>query len=238
MSSADDHIPFRAAPAAVAAAILFWAVSTIRADEQLWGFVRGAETLPAKRAEFYQFFVLHEGKAEGTYYGSDFESEFEYGFIDRFQASIAVEQHYFYNKGVDGDRDALNDTDAYRFGGVKVSGKYRLLSPFKDPIGLALRLESGYLWNDEVDGLPQSEFFLKPEIDFQKDFRDDTIILAFDLAADGPGGNSRRRNIQESFPTKSHSRAPTVSRRTGSSVWRATCARSIRSSIFISSSTA
>jgi hypothetical protein len=182
---------------AVTAALL--CSGKLQADEQLFGFVRGAETLPAKRSEFYQFFTLHEGKAEGTYYGSDFESEFEYGFTDRFQASLAVEQHYFYNKGVNGDRDALDDTDAYRFGGVKVSGKYRLLSPFKDPIGLALRLESGYLWNDEVDGLPQSEFFIKPELDLQKDFRDDTIILALDVAAEWAWGKQPAEEYPREF---------------------------------------
>jgi hypothetical protein len=61
----------------------------------------------------------------------------------------------------------LDDTDAYRFGGISVSGKYRLLSPFKDPIGLALRLEGGYVKNDEVDGLPENEWFIAPEVDLQ-----------------------------------------------------------------------
>src|SRR5664279_5453735 len=116
-------------------------VSAAQADEQLFGFVRGAETLPAQRSELYQFITLHEGKSEGTYYASDFETEYEYGFTDRFQASVSLEQHYFYNRGVNGDRDALDDKDAYRFGGVEGSVKYRIFSPFKDPLGVALRVE-------------------------------------------------------------------------------------------------
>lgn len=147
-----------------------------RADEQLFGFTRGAETLPQGRSEVYQFLTLRTGKAEGSYYGTDFETEVEHGFTDKFQASISMEQHYFNNSGVSGPRDALDNTDKYRFGGLATSAKYRLLSPFKDAIGLAARIETGYLWFDEVDGLVQHEIYVAPEIDLQKNFRDDTII--------------------------------------------------------------
>jgi len=152
-------------------AAILCCVSIVRGDEQLFGFVRGAETLPAHRWEVYQFVTLGEGKSEGTYYGTHFETEAEYGVTDQFQASLSLIQHYFYNKGVDGDRDALDNTNAYRFGGLEGSAKYRLLSPFKDPIGIALRLEGGYLLHDEVDGLDQHERYIKPEIDFQNSLR-------------------------------------------------------------------
>lgn len=147
------------------------------ADEQLFGFVRGAETLPQGKSEIYQFVTLRTGKAEGRYCGLDFETEIEHGFTDKWQASFAVEQRYIGNHGVDGDRDALNDFAGYRFGGLTASTKYRLWSPFKDAVGIALRLEGGYLWHDEVDGLKESETFIAPEIDFQKNFRDDTVIM-------------------------------------------------------------
>jgi hypothetical protein len=49
--------------------------------------------------EAYQFLTLGEGKSEGTYYGTHFETEAEYGFTDQLQASLSVIQHYFYNKG-------------------------------------------------------------------------------------------------------------------------------------------
>ncbi len=170
-------------------ALLFLLFTSIaQADEQFFGFVRGAETLPAQRSELYQFISLHEGKSEGTYSGWDSETEYEYGFADRFQASISLEQHYFYNQGVTGDRDALENKDDYRFGGVTASGKYRLLSPFKDPLGVALRLEAGYLLHDEVDGLKQHERYLKPEIDLQKDFFEDRLICAFDAGVEWAWG--------------------------------------------------
>lgn len=147
-----------------------------KADEQLFGFVRGAETLPKGRSEVYQFVTMRTGKAEGSYYGFDFETEIEHGFTDRFQASLSLENRYIYNHGVDGNRDALDNMNRYRFGGISASAKYGVLSPFKDPIGLALRVENGYLFHDEVDGLLEHEYYIAPEIDLQKNFRDDTLI--------------------------------------------------------------
>jgi len=147
------------------------------ADEHLFGWVLGAETLPSQHAEIYEFFTSRTGKVEGTYLGLDSETEVEYGFTDQFQASISLENHYFYNKGVDGPRDALNNTNAYRFGGVELGGKYRVLSPFKDPIGFAIRLEAGYLAHDEVDGLRQTEGYIAPQFILQKNYFDDTLIF-------------------------------------------------------------
>lgn len=149
---------------------------TARADEQLFGFVRGAETLPQGKAEVYQFVTSRFGKAEGSYLGFDFETEVEYGFTDKFQASLSVENRYINNHGVNGDRDGLDDMDSYQFGGLIASGKYRIWSPFKEPLGIAVRLEGGYLWHDEVGGLLEHEYFFAPELDLQKNFRDDTVI--------------------------------------------------------------
>src|SRR6266446_4006826 len=120
-----------------------WFSTSTSADEHLFGWVLGAETLPSKHAEAYEF-------------------------TDQFQARLSLENHYFYNKGVDGPRDTLSNTNAFRFGGAVLAGKYRLLSPFKDPIGLALRLEAGYLAHDEVDGLKQTEGYVAPQLILQK----------------------------------------------------------------------
>jgi hypothetical protein len=159
-------------------------ISLARADEQLFGFVRGAETLPKQHWEVYQFVTVRTGKDEGTYYGSDFETEIEYGVTDRFQVSLSVVNHYFYNK----DMPDLPDQNDYKFGGFEASAKYRILSPFKDPLGLALRVEGGFLWNDEVGGLPQHERYIKPELDLQKDFLDDTLIFNLDLGVEWAWG--------------------------------------------------
>ena len=71
-------------------AAILCCVSVVRGDEQLFGFVRGAETLPAHRWEVYQFVTLGEGKSEGTYYGTHFETEAEYGVTDRFRRAFRL----------------------------------------------------------------------------------------------------------------------------------------------------
>jgi hypothetical protein len=147
------------------------------ADEHLFGWVLGAETLPSKHAEAYEFLTLRTGKFEGTYLGWDSETEVEYGSTDQFQASLSIENHYFYNRGVNGPRDALDNTNGFRFSGVTLAGKYRLLSPFKYPVGLAVRLEAGYLAHDEVDGLRQTEGYIAPQLILQKNHFDDTLIF-------------------------------------------------------------
>lgn len=157
-------------------AALFLGIMSVRADEQLFGFVLGSETLPQNRSEIYQFATLRTGKAEGSYDGFDFETEIEHGVSDKFQVSLSLEQRYIYNQGVNGERDALDNTNAYRFGGINVAAKYNVLSPFDAAFGLAFRVEGGYLFHDEVDGLIEHERYVRPEIDLQKDFLDDRVI--------------------------------------------------------------
>jgi hypothetical protein len=144
-----------------------------RADEHLFGWVRGAETLPKGHFDAYQFGTLRTGKQEGDYFGWDFNTEIEYGITDKLQVGIAVEQHYFDIDGV----PELDNMNEYRFGGVELAAKYRALSPFKDKIGLAFRFEAAYLAFDDVAGIEQEEIDLQPEIILHKNFFDDTLIF-------------------------------------------------------------
>ena len=148
-------------------------VGTASADEHLFGWVRGAETLPQGHFDAYQFGTLRTGKDRGKYRGWDFDTEVEYGITDKFQVGISIEQHYFDLKDV----PELRNMTSYRFGGVEASAKYRVLSPFKDKVGLAVRLEAGYLWNDDVAGLEQEEIYIDPEVILHKNFLDDTLIF-------------------------------------------------------------
>ena len=164
---------FPLAPSLTLAFFASLITSTVRADEHLFGWVRGTETLPGGHTDAYQFITLRTGKRSGTYNGWDFDTEVEYGITDKFQVGISVEQHYFRIRDV----EELDNMNQYRFGGIELSAKYRVLSPFKDKVGLALRLEAGYLTNDDVAGLDQEEIYLDPEIILHKNFLDDTLIF-------------------------------------------------------------
>ena len=171
MKSSSLTTALRSCGFAALAAVL--PLSEARADEHLFGWVRGAETLPHGHADAYQFITLRTGKVAGTYRGWDFNTEVEYGITDQLQVGIAVEQHYFHIREV----EELANASSYRFGGLELSAKYRVLSPFKDKVGLALRFEAGYLWNDDVAGIEQEEVDLSPEIILHKNFLDDTLIF-------------------------------------------------------------
>lgn len=158
---------------AVAIAASFCPSPSALADEHLFGWVRGAETLPAGHADAYQFITLRTGKREGVYNGWDFDTEVEYGITDKFQVGLSIEQHYFRIRG----NEELDDLHQYRFGGIELSAKYRVLSTFKDTVGLAVRLEAGYLSHDDVAGLDQEETYFDPEIIVQKNFLDDTLTF-------------------------------------------------------------
>ena len=144
-----------------------------QADEHLFGWVRGAETLPTRHFDAYQFITLRTGKAQGSYNGWDFNTEIEYGVTDKLQVGFAVEQHYFDIDGV----EELDNMNQYRFGGIELTAKYRVLSPFKDKVGLALRLEAAYLPYDDVAGIEQEEIDIAPEVILHKNFLDDTLIF-------------------------------------------------------------
>lgn len=161
----------------LAASTLSLSLSTASADEHLFGWVRGAETLPGGHADAYQFMTLRTGKAQGSYYAWDFATEVEYGVTDKFQIGLAVEQHYFDIHGV----DELDDMKRYAFGGIELSAKYRVLSPFKDKVGLALRLELAWRPNDDVAGIWQQETDIQPEIILHKNFLDDTLITHLNI---------------------------------------------------------
>jgi hypothetical protein len=123
--------------------------------------------------------TLRTGKSSGQYYGWDFDTEAEYGFTDKFQAGVALVQHYFDINDVPG----LTEGSFYRFGGVELNAKYRFTSVFKDGYGLAYRQEIAYLPHDDEAGIIQEEIDVAPELIFQKNFFDDTLIFAANAGA-------------------------------------------------------
>jgi len=147
-----------------------------QADENLWGYTYGSETLPKGGWEFYQWATWRTGKAEGTYDAVDLRTEFEYGITDRFQASGYLNTVY----------QNINNTgtNAFAFQGVSLEFKYALTSPYKDPIGVALYFEPSYSRVDKESGQSGTEYELEPKIIVQKNFLEDQLIAAVNLTAE------------------------------------------------------
>ena len=142
------------------------------ADENLFGYTYGSETLPKGRSEFYTWQTFRLGKESGDYLGWDQKYEYEWGITDRLQASVYANFNYVDIKGVPG----FEDRSDMGFQGLQVALKYNVLSPFKDPIGLALYIEPGYVARDRGTGGDMDGFELETMIILQKNFLDDTLM--------------------------------------------------------------
>lgn len=163
--------------ASLSCATLILPTTPVQADENLWGYVYGSETLPVGATESYLWLTNRRGKADGDYSAYDYQIELEHGFTDRFQSSFYLTGSTHDHSGVTG----LSDTDRTTLDGAKVSFKYAFLSPYKDGIGFALYAEPGYSRTKRVSG----ESFKKHELELkallQKNFLDDQLIAAYNL---------------------------------------------------------
>jgi hypothetical protein len=172
------------APIVFSVFLLVSAPPFLRADENLLGFVRGAETLPHGRADVIQTITFRTGTNSGIYHVLDANSDVEYGVTDRLQMGLSVKNHYLSSHEV----QQRPDQDRYRFGGGAVVTKYCILSPFKDPFGLALLVDAEYLVHSKVNGILEHDRVLAPELIFQKNFLDDTFITALNVGAEWAWG--------------------------------------------------
>jgi hypothetical protein len=177
-------IPFRFS-FAVSLALVPLLSMELRADENLFGWSKGSETLPEGHIDLYQFGTMRTGKApeDGSYNAYDFETEIEYGFSDKLQLAVSIAQNYFSGSALDADGDDLTQT-GYHFGGVAISGKYRFKSPFIDGYGLALKQAIGFNRHDETAGIIENHVFFAPTLIFQKNFLDNTLITTASAGID------------------------------------------------------
>ena len=153
------------------------------ADENLFGYVYGAETLPKGKWEAYQWLTSRVGKGKGRYLGLDAKTEIEYGISDRFQLSLYFNNVYHNIRGAAPKDEAgvpeYSDKNSFEFQGNQVAFKYMVLSPYKDPFGLAFYFEPGYSRVDKITGEMVEEYELEYKVILQKNFLDDSLIYAF-----------------------------------------------------------
>lgn len=157
---------------AVLATVVAALAAPARGDENLLGYVYGAETLPQGKWEAYQWVTLRTGKATGSYRAFDLRTEIETGLTDRLQAAFYLNARAHHIDGVPG----FEDRDSFAFQGASAEFKYRLKSPYIDGYGLALYVEPGYNRIDKIGGEVEEEIELETKLIFQKNFLEDTLI--------------------------------------------------------------
>jgi opacity protein-like surface antigen len=161
--------------AALAAALL---TLPAQADENLLGYVSGAETLPQGASEAYLFVTRRWDKGQGDYTAYDTEVEYEYGLTHRLTASLAL-------KGQSIDASGLV-IDGYLPGaenyGLKPSGieaklKYNFLSAAKDLVGLSGTFALKQNWFDPHSGKDKDTTKADFSLQLQKLLLDDQLTL-------------------------------------------------------------
>lgn len=176
------------------AALAGGVTAAARADENLFGYTYGSETLPKGRSEIYQWATSRTGKTDGTYRALDLQTEIEHGFTDRLQGSLYLNAiaHHIANVS------HFSDRDQFRFNGFQGALKYSLRSPYKDSYGLAVYLEPGYKRHSGKSGDRTDIYFLEPKLIIQKHFREDTLVLAANFSGEFEREHKRDANEWES----------------------------------------
>lgn len=166
--------------AAFAGALL--TATAAHADENLFGYVKGAETLPKGAYEVYGWATVRSDKGQGDYQATDLETELEYGLTDRLTVSGAVNFMAIDTSGliIDGYLPKAVDYGP-RFAGLEAKLKYNFLSPAKDDLGLAVQGALEYRRLDPHSG--QDKFVLSASSDLilQKYFMEGQMIWVGNL---------------------------------------------------------
>ena len=74
-------------------------ISNVYADENLFGYLKGAETLPKGTLELDQTLTYRSDKGVGTYHAWDSKTEIEYGVTDKFTLSGYLKGQSIKNRG-------------------------------------------------------------------------------------------------------------------------------------------
>ena len=179
---------------------------TTWADENLFGYVKGAETLPKGGQELYQWVTNRSDKGAGHYSAFDYKTEYERGITDKFNASVALKAMSLDTSGIIIDGYMPADRKfGFKVSGLEVGGKYNFLSPASEPIGLSNQFELSYSAIDPHSGQDKDTLSFENMLIAQKYFMDASLIWVGNLMFEGTyAKRSHINNLPEGFewPTK------------------------------------
>lgn len=154
-----------------------------QADENLFGYVKGAETQPKGSWEFYQIATRRADKGAGDYTAWDLETELEYGVSDRLTVTGAVKLLAIDTDGliIDG---YLPGAEQYgpRFAGGELAMKYNFLSPAKDDFGLSTYASLDLGTRDPHSGKDKTTRSVELQVLMQKYFMEGQMIWVGNVA--------------------------------------------------------
>lgn len=181
------------------------------ADENLFGYIKGAETMPKGTYELDEQLTYRADKGVGSYQAWDNKTELEYGVTDKFEAAVYVKAQAINTKNIVVDAYIPGD-EKYgpRLSGVGTEFKYMFLSPAKDDFGLAGYLDLGYSWLDPHSGLDKDIYSVEAKLIAQKYFMEGQLVWAGNLGIEStyarraPLSASRQASLPADFDWPEH----------------------------------
>jgi len=190
-----------AAPVAVAlVAVTAGSIpSESRADEEVFGYVKGAEPLPKGALELSERLTSRSDKGTGDYQAFDSKTELEYGFTDRFSGEFSVLAMAIDTSGLTIDGYLPGDKKyGMKLSGVEGALKYNFLSAAKDPIGLSTYFAFLYTTLDPHSGQDKDKMTMELKLLLQKYFLDDQLIVVTNVGMEAT--HARRAPIDNLPP--------------------------------------
>lgn len=152
------------------------------ADENIFAYSYGTETLPKGGNEAYLWATDRRGKGQGDYNAQDYELEFEHGFTDHFQGSFYLT---FQSNHIAGLEPELDDRSRdFAWNGAKGALKWAVASPYSDGLGVALYLEPGFSRFSAKSGERETKLFLETKLLLQKNFMNDRLTWVGNVTAE------------------------------------------------------
>jgi hypothetical protein len=170
----------RALAAPIAALAIAMLAAPSQAGEPLFGYLYTTDTLPKGKVEVEQWITDREGQAHGHYHGVESRTEVEIGLRDNLQLALYKNLSYVdahsnsvagYTEGLDlpADHDGLTPYRGWHSDGVSAELVWRVMSPYKHALGVALYVE-------QTVGPKESGLELRAIV--QKNFLQDRLVLA------------------------------------------------------------
>lgn len=165
------------------------------ADENLFGYVKGSETMPENSWEAYTTITNRQDKSVGDYDAWDAKLELEYGVTHRFTASAALIGRAVDTSGILVDGYLPKDEDTgLQFSGVEVGAKYNFLSPALDDFGLSGYWEIDYNTIDPHSGQDKDTLSFGSMLVGQKYFLEGQLIWAGNVGVEATYAKRHKLN--------------------------------------------
>lgn len=153
------------------------AMQSTHADENLFGYVKGAEPLPKGAREFYINITQRDDKGYGEYTANDYGAEFELGLTDKVAVAVEIKGMGIDTSGLVIDGYLPGDNKfGLKFAGIEASMKYNFMSAARDDFGVSLFTALNYLTVDPHSGQDKTEWALEEKLLLQKYFLDGQLI--------------------------------------------------------------